>query len=101
MGRKGKPGQLGFNFDEEPEAPVTLPFSPEPEPSKNPRDYPPWHPAYVAWFNQLSTYGRTLEQIRLDKITLKQDDSSWMKEFLQQRINTNQAWIDSQDNVPF
>jgi hypothetical protein len=101
MARKGKPGQLGFNFEAEPEAPIPAPFAPPVETPLNPRDYPPWDSRYVQWFNSLSNYGRTLEQIRLDKITLRQDDAAWMKEFLEQRIKANQAWIDKEDNVPF
>lgn len=105
MARK-PPGQLGFNFEDEPEKPpVTLSYHAEAFPAEPPapaaRDFPPWHPVYVQWFNGLSLYGRTMEQIRLDKVTLRSEDAAYMKEFLEQRIKTNQAWINSEDSVPF
>jgi hypothetical protein len=101
MARKPQ-NQLALDFDGQPEAPPeSLPFVSETVYEASPRDYPPWDPRYVRWFNGLSEYGRVLEQIRLDKIVLQSDTHSWMKEFFESRIKRNQAWLDRENNVPF
>jgi hypothetical protein len=98
MARREKPGQLGFNFEADPEPPAPVPVE---APSITGRDFPPWHPIYVQWWQGLGLYGRIREQIRLDRIALREEDESLFRALYENRIRANQTWLDRENNIPF